>query len=163
MKTNEQIKNDWQRLETENIEKACDLLRQHESRIEDYMADIVASLCNVDCAEMLTNSSVAYLAQARWLYWYAIRYMTNETYDKIAMRTTAKSGCKFTPNGIGQSINKMALLVAQEPIWVKRWTIIKHIIKLRDTVVKEKSEMETVTMKIIAPKGVKVEIKSDKQ
>ena len=161
MKNDEQIKNDWQRLETENIEKACDLLRQHESRIEDYMADIVASLCNVDCAEMLTNSSVAYLAQARWLYWYAIRYMTNETYDKIAMRTTAKSGCKFTPNGIGQSINKMALLVAQEPIWVKRWTIIKHIIKLRDTVVKEKSEMETVTMKIIAPKGVKVELKNE--
>lgn len=161
MKNDEQIKNDWQRLETENIEKACDLLRQHESRIEDYMADIVASLCNVDCAEMLTNSSVAYLAQARWLYWYAIRYMTNETYDKIAMRTTAKSGCKFTPNGIGQSINKMALLVAQEPIWVKRWTIIKHIIKLRDMVVKEKSEMETVTMKIIAPKGVKVELKNE--
>lgn len=161
MKTDEQIKNDWQKLETENIEKACDLLRQHESRIEDYMADIVASLCNVDCAAMLTNSSVAYLAQARWLYWYAIRYMTNETYDKIAMRTTAKSGCKFTPNGIGQSINKMALLVAQEPIWVKRWTIIKHIIKLRDMVVKEKSEMETVTMKIIAPKGVKVELKNE--
>ena len=161
MKNDEQIKNDWQRLETENIEKACDLLRQHESRIEDYMADIVASLCNVDCAEMLTNSSVSYLAQARWLYWYAIRYMTNETYDKIAMRTTAKSGCKFTPNGIGQSINKMALLVAQEPIWVKRWTIIKHIIKLRDTVIKEKGDMETVTMKIIAPKGVKVELKNE--
>lgn len=161
MKTDEQIKNDWQRLETENIEKACDLLRQHESRIEDYMADIVASLCNVDCAAMLTNSSVAYLAQARWLYWYAIRYMTNETYDKIAMRTTAKSGCKFTPNGIGQSINKMALLVAQEPIWIKRWTIIKHIIKLRDTVIKEKGDMETLTMKIIAPKGVKVELKNE--
>ena len=161
MKNDEQIKNDWQRLETENIEKACDLLRQHESRIEDYMADIVASLCNVDCAEMLTNSSVAYLAQARWLYWYAIRYMTNETYDKIAMRTTAISGCKFTPNGIGQSINKMALLVAQEPIWVKRWTIIKHIIKLRDTVIKEKGDMETLTMKIIAPKGVKVELKNE--
>ena len=161
MKKDEQIKNDWQRVETENIEKACDLLRQHESRIEDYMADIVASLCNVDCAEMLTNSSVAYLAQARWLYWYAIRYMTNETYDKIAMRTTAKSGCKFTPNGIGQSINKMALLVAQEPIWIKRWTIIKHIIKLRDTVIKEEGDMETLTMKIIAPKGVKVELKNE--
>ena len=161
MKSDEEIKQDWQQLETENIDKACELLRQHESRIEDYIAEIVAALCNVDCSDMLTNSSVAYLAQARWLYWYAIRYMTNETYDKIAMRTTAKSGCKFTPNGIGQSINKMALLVAQEPIWVKRWTIIKHIIKLRDMVVKEKSEMETVTMKIIAPKGVKVELKNE--
>ena len=161
MKSDDEIKRDWQQLETENIEKACELLRQHESRIEDYIADIVASLCNVDCTEMLTNSSTAYLAQARWLYWYAIRYMTNETYDKIALRTTAKSGCSFTPNGIGQSINKMALLVAQEPIWIKRWTIIKHIIKLRDANQQDFVPQETVTMRVIAPKNIKVEIKTD--
>ena len=110
---------------------------------------------------MLTNSSVAYLAQARWLYWYAIRYMTNETYDKIAVRTTAKSGCSFTPNGIGQSINKMAALINSEPIWVKRWTIIKRIIKLRDAPANGFEPQETVTMYVTAPKGIKVEIKTD--
>ena len=110
---------------------------------------------------MLSDTSVAYLAQARWLYWYALRYMTNETYDKIAERTMRKTPYRFTPNGIGQSINKMSAMIVNEPIWTKRWIILKRIIKLRDTVVKEKVETETVTMKIIAPKGVKLELKNE--
>ena len=101
MKSDEEIKQDWQQLETENIDKACELLRQHESRIEDYIAEIVAALCNVDCSDMLTNSSVAYLAQARWLYWYAIRYMTNETYDKIARKKEElENECQFVRTNI---------------------------------------------------------------
>ena len=161
MKTDEQIKSDWQRLENDNIEKACEYLRGYESDIEEYLAEIVASLCNVDAKEMLSDTSVAYLAQARWLYWYAIRYMTNETYDKIAERTRAKSSYKFTPNGIGQSINKMSSMITNEPIWTKRWVIIKRIIKMRDVVVNERDGNETLTMRIIAPKGIKVELKNE--
>lgn len=161
IKSDEQIKSDWEHLENDNIEKACEYLRRYEGDIEDYVAEIVASLCNVDVNKMLSDTSVAYLAQARWLYWYALRYMTNETYEKIAERTMQKTPYRFTPNGIGQSINKMSAMIVNEPIWTKRWIILKRIIKLRDTVVKEKSEMETVTMKIIAPKGVKVELKNE--
>lgn len=161
IKSDEQIKSDWEHLENDNIEKACEYLRRYEGDIEDYVAEIVASLCNVDVDKMLSDTSVAYLAQARWLYWYALRYMTNETYDKIAERTMSKTSYRFTPNGIGQSINKMSAMIVNEPIWTKRWIILKRIIKLRDTVVKEKSEMETVTMKIIAPKGVKLELKNE--
>ena len=161
IKSDEQIKSDWEHLENDNIEKACEYLRRYEGNIEDYVAEIVASLCNVDVDKMLSDTSVAYLAQARWLYWYALRYMTNETYDKIAERTMSKTSYRFTPNGIGQSINKMSAMIVNEPIWTKRWIILKRIIKLRDTVVKEKSEMETVTMKIIAPKGVKLELKNE--
>ena len=161
IKSDEQIKSDWEHLENDNIEKACEYLRRYECDIEDYVAEIVASLCNVDVGKMLSDTSVAYLAQARWLYWYALRYMTNETYDKIAERTMRKTPYRFTPNGIGQSINKMSAMIVNEAIWTKRWIILKRIIKLRDTVVKEKSEMETVTMKIIAPKGVKLELKNE--
>ena len=161
IKSDEQIKSDWERLENDNIEKACEYLRMYEGDIEDYVAEIVASLCNVDVDKMLSDTSVAYLAQARWLYWYALRYMTNETYDKIAERTMHKTPYRFTPNGIGQSINKMSAMIVNEPIWTKRWILLKRIITLRDTVVTEKSEIETVTMKIIAPKGVKLELKNE--
>lgn len=161
IKSDEQIKSDWEHLENDNVEKACEYLRRYEGDIEDYVAEIVASLCNVDVNKMLSDTSVAYLAQARWLYWYALRYMTNETYEKIAERTMQKTPYRFTPNGIGQSINKMSAMIVNEPIWTKRWIILKRIIKLRDTVIKEKGDIETVTMKIIAPKGVKVELKNE--
>ena len=159
MKSDEDLKRDWNRLENENIEKACEYLRKYESDIEDYIAEVIASLCNIDVKDMLSDTSVAYLAQPRWLYWYAIRYITNETYEKIALRTMSKCGVSFTPNGIGQSINKMAAMIAQETIWIKRWTIIKHIIKMRDTT--NLSAQETVTFKVIAPKGYKLELKNE--
>lgn len=161
MKSDEEIKKDWARLENDNIRMACEYLSRHESDIEDYVAEIVASLCNIDVEKMLSDTSVAYIAQPRWLYWYAIRYMTNETYEKIAQRTFDKCGTNFTPNGIGQSINKMATLISQEPMWTKRWTIIKHIIKLRDVNVQEFVPQETITMCVRPPKGIKVVLKTE--
>ena len=68
IKSDEQIKSDWEHLENDNIEKACEYLRRYECDIEDYVAEIVASLCNVDVGKMIYDKSVAYLAQARWLY-----------------------------------------------------------------------------------------------
>lgn len=159
MKSDEELKSDWQRLENENLKKACEYLRKCESNVEDYIAEAIAALCNIDVMDMLSDSSVAYLAQPRWLYWYAIRYITNETYEKIALRTTAKSGISFTPNGIGQSINKMASMIANDPMWIKRWTIIKHIIKMRETA--NLATQETVTFRVIAPKGYKLELKNE--
>lgn len=159
MKTDEQIKQDWLHLDNDNIEKACAYLREHEYAIQDYMAELVASLCDVDPKEMLSETSVAYLSQARAFYWYAIRYMNNETYDKIAERTAKRGGFHFTPNGIGQAINKIARLVDTEPIWIKRWTIIKRIIKLRDNT--DESTDKDTCIRIVAPKGVKVEIKNE--
>lgn len=157
MKTDDEIRNDWERLDSENLEKACEYLRKIEGNVEDYLADIVASMCNISVDDMFKNTSVAYIAQPRWLYWYAVRYVTNETYEKIAARTRER-GFAFAPNGIGQSINKMAKMVDANPLWTKRWTMLKHIIKLRDTNV---TKQETVTFRVIAPKGYKLELKSE--
>lgn len=157
MKTDDEIKDDWKRLDSENLEKACEYLRRIEGDIEDYLADIVAAMCNIDVDEMFKNTSIAYIAQPRWLYWYAVRYVTNETYEKIAARTS-KHGFAFAPNGIGQSINKMAKMIDAKTLWAKRWTMLKHIIKLRDVNI---AKEETVTFRVIAPKGYKLELKNE--
>ena len=158
MKTDEKIKEEWMRLDAENLEKACEYLRRIESDVEDFLAEIVASICNIDVNEMFKNTSVAYIAQPRWLYWYAIRYATGETYEKIAARTQER-GFAFSPNGIGQSINKMAKMIDSNPLWTKRWVMLKHIIKMRDTT--NLSTQETVTFKVIAPKGYRLELKNE--
>ena len=61
-------------------------------------------------------------------------------------------GHRFTPNGIGQCVNKMSQLISSEPMWTKRWTIIKRIIKIRDAVTEKKSEG---TITITLPKELK--------
>lgn len=159
MKSDETIRTDWTRIDNDNIERACELLRGQEYAVQDYMAEISAALCDVDVKEMLSETSVAYLSQARAFFWYSVRYMNSETYDKIAERTLKHGGFNFTPNGIGQAINKMARLIEKEPIWKKRWIMMKRVIKIRETVGCNTSDESTVIVRV--PKGVKVEIENE--
>ena len=146
----EMIASDWRNLDS--VEDILLAVRQHEVDIMAYLADTVASLCNIDRDEMLKPSSEAHLAQPRWLFWYAYRYMTSETLEKVSEMTERCCGHRFTPSGIGQCVNKMSQLINTVPIWTKRWTIIKKIIKLRyaDS---NKSTENTIT--ITVPKELK--------
>lgn len=111
------------------VAKVCDLLRGHEELVMNKMADFVAAACGVDKDMMLNDCDKLFVAQARWLYWYAIRYMTNDTYDKMAERA-ALQGHPFASSSIGLCINKMSKLIETNPLWEHRWTIIKSIAKI---------------------------------
>lgn len=129
-KSNEEIKQDWERLDDDLVTTICGLLNQYEYKAQDYLADWVASLCDVDKRIMLTASDKSDMAHARWFFWYAYRYMTNESYDKIA-EMTKHNGYQFTSRGVISGVNKMSMMIANEPMWTKRWVIIKRIIKQR--------------------------------
>ena len=113
----------------ELVEKVCELLKGYEDAILLYISDFVASVCGVDKGKMLTDCDKIYIAQARWLYWYAIRYMTNDTYEKIADRTALR-GHRFASSSIGLCINKMSQLIEREPVWMHRWNTLKVVIKV---------------------------------
>lgn len=142
-KNEEKIQND---LSTHHIEKALAHLRLLEQGYQCYLADFVCALCGVEKKDMMSgNNSTS--VQARWLYWFSYRYMTNESYKKIASMTEPFKGKRFSTQGIAAGVNKMSQLVESEPIWKKRWTIIKRIIKLRE----QESEVKvdnTITINI---------------
>ena len=144
------IASDWRNLES--VEDILEAVRRHEIDIITYLADTVASLCNIDRKDMLKPTYEAHFAQPRWMFWYAYRYMTHETLEKVADMTEQCGGYRFTPNGIGQSVNKMAQMISSEPMWTKRWTIVKRIIKIRESVTEKKQEG---TITIIVPKELK--------
>lgn len=130
--TDDYVKEKWNELETFHIEEACKHLKLHEEKIQDYLADCVAALCDVKKEEMFSQSDVIFFAHARWLYWYAYRYMTNESYDKIA-KQDFHGGHSFTSRTIQNGANKMFMMIERDPIWKKRWSIVKRIIKLRNS------------------------------
>lgn len=150
MMNEEMIASDWRNLDS--IEDILSAVRQHDIDIMAYLADTVASLCNIERKDMLKGCGEAHLAQPRWLFWYAYRYMTGETLEKIADMTEKCGGHRFTTNGIGQCVNKMSKMISSEPMWTKRWTIIKRIIKLRDAGINKKSD-STITINV--PKELK--------
>lgn len=146
MRGEEDIKREWQELDS--IDEILRLVRECEYNVQEYLANTVASLCDVDVDTMMSNCDKIYIAQARWLFWYAYRYMTNETYEKIGEMSRTRGKHPFTTNTIGQAINKMSALIESEPIWKKRWMIIKRIIKLRDEVSSEKKTDNTIIIQV---------------
>ena len=151
-KTEDEYKAEWKHVDSECVNQALDCLRQHDVNIHEYLASIIASLCDVTAEEMFSNKNTLYMAQARWLFWYAYRYMTNETYEKMSLRVMRLHGKKFTPQGVGMSINKMSQMIDTEPLWAKRWSIAKKIIKLRE---RQDEVKEDNTIVIQVPRDIK--------
>ena len=111
-----------------HIGKIIEHLRMCEQTTKDNLADFISALCNVPKEEMLSNTHVVYCAHARYLYWYAFRYMTNESYENIAIQC-GKDGHRYTQSAIATGVNKMSTMIETEPLWNKRWVVVKKIIK----------------------------------
>ena len=130
MKTENEIKNEWLRLD-KKVFKEIEMILQNFAYDEQVMVgSFVAALCGVDYADLFTESKKQYNTHARWLYWYSLRYMSGETYERISVRTYF-DGCKFSSQNIGIGISKMTKMIALESEWRKKWRIVKHLIDLK--------------------------------
>lgn len=156
--TEEEIKNELEQNESVAIQAVCDILMNYEAHIRTHLADFVASICNVEKERMFSSCNDLDVAQARWLFWYAYRYMTGETYEKIGKLSKPIYGKAFTKVGVAASVNKMYALIEQQPIWRKRWTIIKRVIKQSENFIDDETQKP---IRIIIPKDANVELKRE--
>ena len=165
MKTDEEIKNDVRNIEKDTLVEAFNLLRKYNSSNDEYLAEAVASACDVDIEEMMSDTKHLTNSHARWLYWYAYRYSTNASYYDIAKR--GEKYRLFTESCVGICVSKMAMMIDNEPIWKKRWTIVKHVIKTISSVSMTQiplfQEQTVVKLSVLKPENVdiKVELKTE--
>ena len=133
MKSDNDIAQDLKDIDQQTVDVVCDLLRQYSTKTSMYLANMVASVCDVDVDEMLTDT-------------------------KHLRKTGTKR--KFTVGSIGYCISKMSMMVESEPIWVKRWTIIKRVIKaiLDNGSLTTEKLPTTITLKVVPPRGVDVKL-----
>lgn len=155
--TGEQLKSRLEENEKNAILGICKILANYEGNIYDYIADFVSSLCCITKERMFSDSKSIDVAQARGLFFYAYRYMTANTYDKIGRITGETYGRRFTPEGVKSSIVKMSELIESNPIWGKRWSILKIIIKSQKVGIDE----SCVPITIKVPKNVTATIKKE--
>jgi hypothetical protein len=131
IKSDNEIKSDWNALEEESLKDICERVKSYERNIQDYLADVVAALCDLDLSDMMTKDDRVHCNHARWLFWYAYRHMTNDTFEHLS-QITDRYGRKFAHQSINSAVNKMSVLIADNTIWTKRWVVIRRIIKARD-------------------------------
>lgn len=149
-------KDDFKQLEEHHIKEALKHLNMQEYVLQDYLADFIASLCDVDKETMLSDCKSISTSHARWLYWFAYRYLTNESYIKIAERTEKFYGKRFAFQNIAAGISRMNTMIELNPMWLKRWIIVKRIIKQWGD---ENDEKEEETIVIQVPRSLRSRIK----
>ena len=145
-------------IEEKTIATAIGLLKKYNHDINDYLAANIAAICDVDVNDMLQASTPNSIVFARWLYWYAYRYMTNDSFETMANKLSAKR--KFTSVNISIAVTKMSMMISNEAIWTKRWSIVKKIVKaiLEDDSL---NVDEVVKVKVVYPKNVLIELKQE--
>lgn len=127
--------------EKNTVERVCTILREHKLNIQDALIDFVAALCDVDKDKMMNTSGMGDigLAYARWFYWYTNKVLTGDTYRKMA-EDSEKHGKKVTLMCVIKGALKMSSMIENEPIWRKRWIIMKRIIRENNNYDKETIE-----------------------
>lgn len=101
----------------------------------------VANLCGVDSADMIYNTDELHLLQARWLYWYSLRYMTQDTFSRLC-EITQLDGHRFALRTVHKAVVVMGNLIETDSIWKARWKRIKNFIRELQQQEEEKNEEE---------------------
>lgn len=147
----------WRCIDDAVIRSITKKLSEYEYDLLNNLIYYVAAICNVDPIDMLSVNDKVHISQCRWLLWYAHRYMTHDSYEKISEKTSIE-GHRFKTRSIAAGIEKMSKMIAEDKNWEKKWNIIRHIIRLwkNDDLTKEKKNQVI----IIAPNNIEIKIKT---
>lgn len=146
----EQLRQEWDETDKENVTIALSYLERVEGNTVSILAEYVAAICNISVTDLTSKEKASHIVHARWLFWYAYRYMTHESYPKMS-KTVTDGSSFFTASALQLGVCRMSTMVANEPTWGKRWKAIKHFIKLRS----QGEEKLDNTITINVPKHLK--------
>ena len=147
----EDATNEIKNAETKAINEASAALSNYTKSVAQNLAKLVASLCGITVQELLYDTTKVPSKHARWLFWYTYKQITNESCSSISKRTEETRF--FCTSAVSSGITNMGMMVSQNPIWSKRWAILKSVINEINEV--EKKEQRVL---IKHPKGVKIEL-----
>lgn len=140
------------------IEEVCKRLQGYTQDITHTLVELVASLCDITKEELLRDKKHLASKHARWLYWYAYRQLTNESYETMSQRF--KQYGRFPANSIGWAVANMSMMIASGTIWTKRYAMIKKVIRAANRC-EESEHPKDIVVKVVAPKDIKIEIKQE--
>lgn len=157
MGSEEQIVKQWKEEDDRYMESIFKQIRARSWRIQENLVNFTASLCGVDAEKMMTDTTDIDYVHAKWLFWYAYKYMTGEPYIAIS-KMSEEFGKKYTEQSIAYAVKKMGWLVEQRNVWKERWAVLKRIISLRTG---EQVLPDKVKITVKCPKGVEVIVKHE--
>lgn len=133
----------------------------NDKEITAILTDKVSEICGISPDDIMVDTHAAHISHARWLFWYAYRYVTNESYLKMSetLKTPRK---KFVGRAIQQGVTKMSMMIECEPVWRKRWDCIKQVIKQKYGEDENVDNTITICVPLHLKEKIKIQIKERK-
>ena len=132
MKFNEEkVKRDWRNMREKDFDEISTILSNMDYDMQTMIGSFVASICHVDYADLHSMNNKQEVTHARWLYWYALRWWSDESYERISERTMM-DGRRFTSANIGIGITKMVKMTSVQGMWRDRFAVVKKFIRLKE-------------------------------
>lgn len=108
------------------------LLNKEEYETQNAIAKFAAEICDVNLEDMYVVTCKTDIAQARWFMYYAIRYTTQETYERMAERLVF-DGVRQSKDTIRKGVERMSFMVNNNATWKKRWALMKRVLQEIDS------------------------------
>jgi len=174
------LKSDYQNINKNVIDKVINIIKdgditnpKYKDLINDCLnavdydycnsiGDFVASICNVDRADMLSKDRSLNIVNARSLWWYALYFMLRKSYREISLISSMED-IEWTYDSIGHAINRIQNEFKSDSILRNKWDIIKKLIyidKYPDSYDTPFSDFIGRKVRIIKPKNLEIEIEN---
>ena len=131
-KMNEQkINKDFLDLESKDFKQIESILRHYDYDNFDAISCFISSIMGIKRADMLSKDKSEDLLDARYLFWYAMNYMSKKSYKQIADFCTL-DGAHFEIGAISKGVNSIRQKIETNPYICNKWLMIKKMIYLKN-------------------------------
>lgn len=117
-------------MKDKTLKEVCDILRKYDMNWEISLSYFVASLFDVDRADMLSKDRSKDIVYARWFYWYVLREVCKKDYETIAQEVSIDDAI-FVTSSIYQGISNMQELISSNSFYRDKWMIVKSMVSLK--------------------------------
>jgi len=125
------ISNDFMNLENKSFKQIEAILKNYDYDNFDAICCFVSSIFGVNRADMLSKNKNGELTDARYMFWYALNYMTHKTYGDIA-KCCVIDGGNVQPCTVSAGITAIREKIDKNPYLCGKWLMIKKMIHLKE-------------------------------
>lgn len=174
------LKSDYQNINKNIIDKVSNIIKNGDITNPIYKKDInellrtidydycnsigefVASICNVDRADILAKDKSTDIVHARCLWWYSLYFMLRKNYREISIISSIED-VEWSYEAVSAAITRIQSELQTDYVLQNKWDFIKKMIyigKHQDAYDTPFSDTIGRKIKIYKPKNIEIEIEN---
>lgn len=134
------------------------LLKRYDNNKITFLSHFVASIFDIDTADMLSSNRNPHMKQARSMLYYAYSYMSGESAKRISERLKS-DGINVTSATISNGLRRAVTLIDEDEDFRCKWNVVKEFINKKKSAKAESTRIDKQYKVVLqVPNNVEVQI-----